>query len=108
MTASMNTWRRGWSSWSMTVRRLAKSRRLDVTTIELVALSALTFTRDSKISSGALPAGGRACPARRRPAGRAPVMISFSVLRELHGVRVLEHHDVDLALARRCWGRRGA
>ena len=70
MTASMNTCRRAWSSWSMTLRRFAKSRRLEVTTIELVALSALTLTFDSKISRGALPSRLAAGPRRRWPPRR--------------------------------------
>ena len=60
----------------MTVRRLAKSRKLEVTTIALVALSALTLTPDSKIVSDVVPGLGGAAPP---PAAAAPVTISLRV-----------------------------
>ncbi len=62
----------------MTVRRFAKSRKLEVMTIELVALSALTLTPDSKIVSVAAPGRG-AAPPGAPPAAAAPVTISLSV-----------------------------
>ena len=89
----------------MTVRRFAKSRKLEVTTIELVALSALTLTPDSKIverRGPGLAAGGSA-----GPAGRCAGDDLVERLGELDGVRVLERQDVDLSLARVA-GRRAA
>ena len=81
----------------MTVRRFAKSRRLEVTTIEFVALSALTLTPDSKMRRAARPPGfGRRAAGWPRPRRHDLV----ERLRELDGVRVLQQQDVDLALAR--------
>ena len=73
-----------------------------MTTIELVALSAETFTPPSKMPGGAARrrrcGAGRGRRRRARGAARAGDDV-VERLRELGRVRVLERQDVDLALA---------
>ena len=72
ISASMKTWRRGWSSWRITSLIARKSRPLDITISEFVGLSPidadLAFERraESPPSAGAAAAARRGWPGARR------------------------------------------
>ena len=106
ITASMNTWRRGRSSLSMTQRSVRVVASDEVMTSEFVPLSAVTRTAPSNMPPAVPPRRGRPAPLWR--AGALPGRGSASsVAASSSAIGVLQRQHVDLALAG-CRTSRGA